>query len=150
MYPVNFSPLPARGRFPAAPCPGAPDVPWGLGRTRAAQRATGHRARLLSALTCPVPPLAPGHSGQAAGGCCPTAGTAELPALRRLPQPPWGNRSPDPTDLCRSSSSNTSPRAILHRSGRDSRACPLSCCLRAAHGKEPPARLGKTTNHNLY
>lgn len=68
--------------------------------------------------------------------------------LSSRPRPPRTTAPPDldpppppvPTDLCRSSSS-TSPRAILHRSGLDSRACPLSCCLRAAHGKEPPARL---------
>lgn len=53
MYPVNFSPLPARGRFPAAPCPEAPAAPGGPGRTRAAQRAAGHRARLLSASPAP-------------------------------------------------------------------------------------------------
>lgn len=71
---------------------------------------------------------------------CPWFPMSSRPRSRE--QPLFPTSYPDPTDLCRSSS-NISPRAILHRSGLDSRACPLSCCLRAAHGKEPPARLEK-------
>lgn len=86
-----------------------------------------------------APPLLFLHSLPWRGGC-PGFPLSSRPRPPRTTAPPDLDPPPVPTDLCRSSSS-TSPRAILHRSGLDSRACPLSCCLRAAHGKEPPARL---------
>lgn len=125
--------LPCRSRcsFPAHP-PLSLSVPvHGGTAVPRCPRARGHRC----------PPLSPRASLSPA---VPELGDTAVP--RPPSSPRSGSPRADPTDLCRSSSSSTSPGAILHRSGRDSRACPLSCCLRAAHGKEPPARLRKTTN----
>ena len=123
--PVNFSLLPRDAPAPLH-AQGAPAAPGGSG-------CPGIEGPGRS--SAPFPALSP-LEGRLPG--VPTELPAPTPADNRSsrPRPP----PPVPTDLCRSSSS-TSPRAILHRSGLDSRACPLSCCLRAAHGKEPPARL---------